>query len=69
MARYDIYGVGGALVDTEVEVSDKFLMFSFETLTFLQKSHVSSTFCSFSFETFAFPTEKSRLWDFFGVFP
>lgn len=25
MARYDIYGIGGALVDTEVEVSDKFL--------------------------------------------
>ncbi len=25
MARYDIYGMGGALVDTEVEVSDKFL--------------------------------------------
>jgi sugar/nucleoside kinase (ribokinase family) len=25
MARYDIYGIGAALVDTEVEVSDKFL--------------------------------------------
>ena len=25
MARYDIYGIGGALVDTEVEVSDEFL--------------------------------------------
>ena len=25
MARYDIYGIGGALVDTEVEVSEKFL--------------------------------------------
>ena len=25
MARYNIYGIGGALVDTEVEVSDKFL--------------------------------------------
>ncbi len=25
MARYDIYGIGGALVDTEVEVSDSFL--------------------------------------------
>ena len=25
MAKYDIYGIGGALVDTEVEVSDKFL--------------------------------------------
>ncbi len=25
MARYDIYGIGGALVDTEVKVSDKFL--------------------------------------------
>ena len=24
MARYDIYGIGGALVDTEIEVSDKF---------------------------------------------
>ena len=26
MARYDIYGIGGALVDTEVHVSDGFLM-------------------------------------------
>ena len=26
MARYDIYGIGAALVDTEVEVSDKFLI-------------------------------------------
>ena len=26
MARYNIYGIGGALVDTEVEVSDKFLV-------------------------------------------
>ncbi len=26
MAKYDIYGIGGALVDTEVEVSDKFLV-------------------------------------------
>ena len=26
MAKYDIYGIGGALVDTEVEVSDKFLI-------------------------------------------
>ncbi len=25
MAKYNIYGIGGALVDTEVEVSDKFL--------------------------------------------
>ena len=25
MARYDIYGIGAALVDTEVEVSDSFL--------------------------------------------
>jgi sugar/nucleoside kinase (ribokinase family) len=25
MAKYDIYGIGAALVDTEVEVSDKFL--------------------------------------------
>jgi sugar/nucleoside kinase (ribokinase family) len=25
MARYDIYGIGAALIDTEVEVSDKFL--------------------------------------------
>ena len=25
MSRDDIYGIGGALVDTEVEVSDKFL--------------------------------------------
>ena len=25
MIRYNIYGVGGALVDTEVEVSDRFL--------------------------------------------
>ena len=28
MARYDIYGIGGALVDTEVEVSDKFLAYA-----------------------------------------
>ncbi len=26
MARYNIYGIGGALVDTEVEVSEKFLV-------------------------------------------
>lgn len=26
MAKYNIYGMGGALVDTEVEVSDKFLV-------------------------------------------
>ena len=26
MAKYDIYGIGGALVDTEVEVSDSFLV-------------------------------------------
>ena len=25
MTKYNIYGIGGALVDTEVEVSDKFL--------------------------------------------
>ena len=25
MAKYNVYGIGGALVDTEVEVSDKFL--------------------------------------------
>ena len=26
MAKYDIYGMGGAIVDIEVEVSDKFLI-------------------------------------------
>ena len=26
MAKYDIYGVGAALVDTEIEVSDQFLL-------------------------------------------
>ena len=26
MDKYHIYGIGGALVDTEIEVSDKFLI-------------------------------------------
>ena len=28
MEKYNIYGIGGALVDTEVEVSDKFLAYA-----------------------------------------